>query len=191
MIETIINLALSALLILCSIEDIRFNKIPNKYTMPAILAGLVLMTIHGGLPGMKDSLLGFLLSVALFFIPFAIGAMGAGDLKLMAAIGALKGLQFTISALLATALAGGAVVIVYMIYKKKMKTTLLRMFGLIIRPAAKYIYIRSGNSRARKAYEYFENQKNNSEPIYIPYAVPISIGTFLVLSGAFSHLPFF
>ena len=109
----------------------------------------------------------------------------------MAAIGALKGLQFTISALLATALAGGVVVIIYMIYKKKMKTTLLRMFGLIIMPAAKYIYTHSGNSHARKAYDYFEKQKNDSVPIYIPYAVPISIGTFLVLTGAISYLPIF
>ncbi len=58
--------------------------------------------------------------MALFFIPFALGAMGAGDVKLMGAIGSLMGWKFAVISTLFSAIAGLLVVIVYLIYQKKL-----------------------------------------------------------------------
>lgn len=188
MITNVINILLIALLLLGSIEDIRTRKIPNRYTGPAILAGLILMTVANRWPGLQDSLLGFALAFAVFFLPFAFGAVGAGDLKFMAAIGALKGFAFTAKALLASALAGGVVALAYLIWKRKLLASFLTILGYAIAPLARYLHLHGGYRTAGRVAAYFESRKEQQEKIYIPYAVPISIGTLLVLTGLFDHI---
>ena len=88
--------------------DLARRKIPNWLTFGLMGLGLVMGFIAGGLEGLADSLQGLLLGGALLFIPFLLGGMGAGDVKLLAAIGALKGSSFVLRAFLYGALAGGA-----------------------------------------------------------------------------------
>lgn len=182
------NSILIALLVLSCYKDIKNNTIPNKYTIPSLVLGLLLMTLQGGFSGLKDSLLGFLLGFGLFFIPFVFGLMGAGDLKLMAAIGALKGLAFTWNSIIYSGIAGGLVVVVYVIYKKRLLNTIVNMFGLIIRPFAKALYLNAGNKTAKRLYEYFEIKRIKYPELYIPYALPIAIGTLAVLFGGVFNL---
>ncbi len=175
------DLILVTLLVLCAFEDARRKIIPNKYTVPAILIGVILMTMNNGFLGFKDSLIGFAFGFLIFLIPFVFGLMGAGDVKLMAAIGALKGFTFTVSALLASGLVGGIITIIYIVYKKQFVRTLVNMFGMIFRPISKSIYLKSGNITSKRIYDYFENKKLESSNLYIPYAIPIAIGTLGVL----------
>lgn len=187
-ISILTDIILVVLLILCSFEDARNKIIPNKYTIPALLAGLILMTLNNGVDGMKDSFFGFILGFLIFLIPFILGFMGAGDVKLVAAIGALKGLTFTAYSLLASGLAGGIMVIIYAIYKKQLLKTIINVFGIIIKPLAKVIYLNSGNKLAEKTYNYFVKAKNEHEDLYIPYAIPITIGTIGVLASSLFNL---
>ena len=187
-INIIINFILVVLLVMCSFEDIRNKIIPNKYTIPALLAGLVLMSLNGGLDGFKDSLYGFLLGFGIFLIPFLIGSMGAGDVKLMAAIGALKGVSFTYNSLIASGIAGGVMVLIYVIYKKQLLQTFINMFGIIVRPFTKMLYLNSGNRLAKKIFNYFDSVKQKNPDLYIPYAVPISVGTIGVLVSSIFNL---
>lgn len=185
----VIDLVLVVLLLLCSYEDVRKKLIPNKYTIPALIAGFVLMTLNYGLDGLKDSFLGFLLGFFIFFLPFMFGLMGAGDLKLMAAIGALKGFTFTVYALFAAGIAGGIMVIIYAIYKKQLLKTIINMFGIVLKPLAKIIYLNTNNRVAQKVFNFFENVKHEHSDLYIPYAIPITVGTIGVLvSGVFNLL---
>lgn len=183
-----INTILVVLLVLCSYEDIKNKIIPNKYTIPALIAGLVLMTISGGFVGLKESFFGFLLGFVVFLIPFLFGSMGAGDVKLMAAIGALKGVSFTYYSLIASGIAGGVMVLIYVIYKKQLLQTFINMFGIIVRPFTKMLYLNSGNRLAKKIFNYFDNVKQKNPDLYIPYAVPISIGTIGVLVSSIFNL---
>ncbi len=187
-INIIINLVLVVLLLLCSYEDAKNKIIPNKYTIPALVVGFILMTINYGFVGLIDSFKGLLLGFFIFFIPFILGFMGAGDVKLMAAIGALKGFTFTVYALLATGVAGGIMVIIYAIYKKQMLKTIINMFGLILRPLAKMIYLNSGNKVAKKILSFFENVKQEHTDLYIPYAIPITVGTIGILVSSIFNL---
>jgi len=187
-IEVTINIVLVTLLILSSYNDIKFKIIPNKYTMPAILIGFILLTLKGGLTGLQESFSGFILGFLVFLIPVIIGFMGAGDLKLMAAIGSLKGFIFTFNSLVFSGIAGGIIVIIYAIYKKQLLQTLINMCGIIIKPLSKSIYLNSGNKTSKRIFEYFDVIKNKNPDLYIPYAIPISIGTILVLIGNINKL---
>ena len=177
----IIDVILVVLLLISSFEDARNKKIPNKYTIPSLLLGFLLMTMDNGLGGMRNSFSGFLLGFLIFFLPFIFGLMGAGDVKLMAAIGALKGFTFTLYSLLVSSIVGGIMVIIYALYKRQMLKTIINMFGLIINPLAKLIYLNTGNKNAEKLSNYFEKVKSNHTELYIPYAIPIALGTMLVL----------
>lgn len=93
MLANLINLILIILLLTASFFDAKEKRIPNFLTFPVIFTGLILNIIMNGLDGITFSFYGFLIGLAIFFIPFALGLMGAGDVKLMAAIGALMGCQ--------------------------------------------------------------------------------------------------
>lgn len=186
--ELLINIVLVVLLILTSYKDLKFKIIPNKYTMPAIASGFILMTINSGFTGLQNSFFGFLLGFLIFLIPVLIGFMGAGDLKLMAAIGALKGFDFTFNSLLASGIAGGIIVIVYIIYKRQFIKTMINMFGIFIRPISKLLYLNYGNNLAKKIFNYFDGVKKDNTELYIPYALPIAIGTIVILISNYNIL---
>ena len=98
--------------------DIRWRIIPNKLTMPAILIGLILHTIHAGWSGFILSLLGLTVGGGLLLILHFAGGMGAGDVKLMGAIGALTGPATVMSALLLSCLFGGLYAFVKIVIDK-------------------------------------------------------------------------
>ena len=62
-----------------------------------------------------------LAGLAIFFLPFVMGGMGAGDVKLMGAIGALMGWRSSVLTAFYSALVGGAMVIVYLLYTGKLR----------------------------------------------------------------------
>lgn len=98
---------LSSILIIAAIIDIRVQKIPNVLTFPAMLTALTFHSVTGGFKGFVFSAEGLALGIALFLIPYVMGGMGAGDAKLMGAIGAIVGPRAVVLACLFTAVAGG------------------------------------------------------------------------------------
>lgn len=94
------------------VTDLQNRKIYNWLTFPAMLAGLILNFAIGGLPGLQSSLIGLLVGSAVFLVGFLVGAMGAGDVKLMAAVGAWMGWPFVIAAVIYVTLFGGIIAII-------------------------------------------------------------------------------
>jgi prepilin peptidase CpaA len=90
----VINTVLAAVLLICAITDGRQGKILNIITFPAMLLGLVLNFAFGGTPALIWSLLGWAIGMGIQWIPFMLGLAKAGDVKLLAAVGALKGWAF-------------------------------------------------------------------------------------------------
>lgn len=95
--------------LICAAWDMWAGRIPNVLTFPAMLVGMGLGFLRGGLAGLKDSCLGLLVGAAMLFIPFALGGIGPGDVKLLAAVGALNGYAFAFRAFIFAAMAGGAI----------------------------------------------------------------------------------
>lgn len=185
--DTVLLLLLLILLCLAVYFDLKIRKIPNKITAPIALIGLMISFIGSGYQGLLFSVIGMIFGLLIFIIPYLLGGMGAGDVKLMAAIGALMGWEFTMRTALGAALAGGLMVILYMSYKKELGNTLLKAVGILIVPIAKVVYQKTFSPKIEKVINYFEKKKSSANSIYIPYAVAIATGSMLVLSGAFGN----
>jgi len=98
---------LLTLLMISAITDILFKKIPNWLTLPTLVAGGVIHSLINGAEGFFFSLQGIGAGFGLLFLFYLLGAMGAGDVKLMAAIGSFVGpKEVFMIFILATALGG-------------------------------------------------------------------------------------
>jgi prepilin peptidase CpaA len=104
---TLMQYLLLALLGIAAVIDCRTYRIPNWLTGPAILAGITLHTVTMQFPGLVFSLEGAVVGLSVFAILYVCGWMGAGDVKLFAAVGSFLGPAQTISAALVIALVGG------------------------------------------------------------------------------------
>ena len=80
---------------LAGVWDLRTGRIPNKLTYGAMAVGLLLAALQGQAVVLA-SIVGFLVGFSIFAVAFKAGMMGGGDVKLMGAIGALKGFPFVI-----------------------------------------------------------------------------------------------
>jgi len=99
-------LALLTLLSVAAFTDLRERRIPNWVTIPGLLAGLVLgAALEGGFP--VAALSGAVLALLVAFPVFALGGLGAGDVKLFAAVGAFVSAGGLLSVLIYGGIAGG------------------------------------------------------------------------------------
>jgi len=100
------EILLAILLTLASSCDIRSHRIPNSLVLVGLGLGLVGHGWRGGGPGLLFSLEGIAVA-GLALLPYALGGLGAGDVKLLGVVGALMGPDFLLWTLLGTVLAGG------------------------------------------------------------------------------------
>ncbi len=98
---------LIVLLTLSVITDIKWKKIPNALTFPVMILGLIAHGFKSGYGGLIYSIEGLLLGIALLIVFYIMGMMGAGDVKLMGAVGSILGPAGVFKAFLFTAIAGG------------------------------------------------------------------------------------
>jgi prepilin peptidase CpaA len=113
------------------VSDVRSARIPNWLTYSGLVAALVLRFAILGWVGLKSGAVGLLVAGGMFLILFVMGAMGGGDLKLMACVGAWAGSGKVIAILLAAALAGGLIAIFYVLFRQGVRTTLWNLCELI------------------------------------------------------------
>jgi prepilin peptidase CpaA len=118
--------SLTALVIAVSVFDLRERRIPNVIVFPAALIGLALNLIFKGWEGLGFGLKGLAVGFALLFIPYLVGAMKAGDVKFLAAIGAFAGANDVIRALLLTLLIYPLFAVVAVLRERKLTLTWLR-----------------------------------------------------------------
>ena len=149
------NILLLILVGLSGFFDAKVRRIPNKITFPAILFGLVIGLITGGWLGLFQSFIGLLVGLGIFFIPFGLGGMGAGDVKLMGAIGSLMGWNFSVWTALYSALIGGGMVVVYILYTHKVKDLFMRIAYGFIHLLMIYVMKNDYNERLYHVHEKF------------------------------------
>jgi prepilin peptidase CpaA len=100
---------LFALVIGAAAYDIPYRRIPNWLTATGVLLGIGMnMFLYQGWPGLRISLGGLALGFGAYFMLYVLRAMGAGDVKLMAAVGAMVGWQDWVGIFVLTAIIGGA-----------------------------------------------------------------------------------
>jgi prepilin peptidase CpaA len=88
---TISTVAAVSIATIACVVDLRTRRIPNALTFGGAAAALAYRLATGGAAGAADGLGGWLVGLALLLVPYALGGMGAGDVKLLAALGAWLG----------------------------------------------------------------------------------------------------
>lgn len=165
---TISNTTLAAFLLLSLACDLRTRRIPNILTATTVVAALIINSIEAGNTGIWFTLTGCGAGIALLLIPFAAGGIGGGDVKMLAAVGALKGAPFVFAAFLLTAIAGGIFAVAVMLIDRDWKAALRRY-----RDA--FLSLLSGSKPAESSAPQTETRRA------FPYAGAIAVGTAAAL----------
>lgn len=120
------------LAVIISYYDVCYRRIPNPFVLATLIAGILINASFGGINGAVSSLSGCLIGFTLMFVLHVFGAMGAGDVKLFAAIGALTGVNLILPTFLVVTLTGGVLGVISMIRAGQLKFTMMRVFQILI-----------------------------------------------------------
>ena len=137
--------------LVATVVDIRTRRIPNDLT--ATMAGIGVGLAATGISGVPlwASMLGFAIGLALMMPGHLLGATGAGDVKLMAAVGAIVGPALVVSAFLFTAIAGGVLAVVVALRRRRLAAT-FEGAGRLIAGSGVTHEIRAASPASRFAY---------------------------------------
>ena len=115
--DSIIVAALMIVLLIAVVTDLRSSRIPNWLTFPAMGFALAGHAWLGSMHGVLFSLAGLGTGLGLFLLIYLAGGIGAGDVKLMAAIGAFVGVYGVLSCAWLAMVVGGVYAIAAMCYQ--------------------------------------------------------------------------
>ena len=146
-----------------AIIDLRTRRIPNLLTASLAAIGIGIAAAGLGRVSIGAAILGCVLGLAFMLPGHIFGATGAGDVKLLAAAGALLGPKDTIYAFLYTAIAGGVLALVVAVARRRLSQTLASTSGLV-----------TGSEQARADVESASSDNR------FAYAPAIAIGVVLV-----------
>lgn len=161
----------SAVVIVCiaCIYDVSSSRVPNALTFAAASLAVLVHVLAPSGEGLSHAFLGLVVGLLVFFPLFALGAMGAGDVKLMAAVGAWIGASSIIYVALYASVAGG-------------------IMALVVAIRQRYLGTLFSNIKALGMYWWIEGVKpfpaltlESSKSLRLPYALAIAAGLALTL----------
>jgi prepilin peptidase CpaA len=127
----LVQVLVAVLVLVAGTYDILYRRIPNWLVLPCWLVGFAVNAALTGWMGLKTAAFGFGLAMLVYFPLYMLRGMGAGDVKLMAAIGALVGPVAWFLIFLSSSIVGGVVALVIMLTFKRFRKT-LRNLALIL-----------------------------------------------------------
>ena len=165
------NGLLLAMLGIAAITDLRSHRIPNWLVSAGLLAALLVQILgHGFGAGSWAWLTGAAAGLAPFLVLYLIGALGAGDAKLMASIGGFVGVQAALHIVVASFLLGGVMAVTIMLTRQRARQTLA---GL----SARLLWLPFGWRATATGNDKMETTAR------LPYAVAMAAGVLLVMTG--------
>lgn len=120
------------LTLIISYYDVCYRRIPNPFVLATLAVGIFVNAIFGGVGGALASLGGCALAFSLMFVLHVFGAMGAGDVKLFAAIGSITGAHLVLPTFFVVALTGGVLGVFSMLRAGQLKLTMMRVFQILV-----------------------------------------------------------
>ena len=161
-------LILASVLLAAVMTDLRCFQIPNLLTIPAMVIGLLMHALERGQAGLVMSLEGLATGLILFLIPYMVGGMGAGDVKLMGAVGSFLGPEGVVSAVVMAMLLGGVYAAVLMVSHWGLQESVNRIKSTFVRTARFQTPIPTTAQNV---------------PLRLRYALVIGLGTILSQLG--------
>lgn len=155
---------------LATISDVRERKIPNRLTGPFLLSGLLLHLVLDGLHGVGAAALAALIAGGIFMIFHIAGGMGAGDVKLMAALGGLSSTGDVRNLLMVTMITGALFAVGLAAWRGALSRTLRNIAVLVAH--------HTHNGIA----PHPELNVSNEKTLRLPYAVPMAVASALLFA---------
>jgi prepilin peptidase CpaA len=159
--------AVVALVLLAIYSDLRWRKVPNCLTLPAIVLGFFLNFVGNSWNGLIFAFFGLLVGMGLLMLPYILGGMGGGDVKFMGALGAMLGSYSVLNIFLYTSFVGGAIAIVVAITNRSL-VEMLKKVWLLLKCIFLFRAPLAGAGLFKKSLE-------------IPYGLAIGAGVFIYL----------
>ena len=144
--------------------DITTRRIPNWLTYSGVLVGIVGHGLLQGWRGLLAAVAGGLIGGAAFLVFYLVHAMGAGDVKLITAIGCLVGPTPAVQIVLASAIAGGIFALVLAVWRGKLRTLLANVVDVV-----RFHAVAGAEVHPRL-------NLSNPQAVRLPYAVAIAAG---------------
>ena len=148
--------------------DVRYRRIPNKFVLATLVAGLTANAFLAGWRGIGASLAGCAIAFGLMLILHCFGALGAGDVKLFSAIGATIGVNLVLPTFLVVLITGGGIAILTMLRAGTVRETMDRVG---------YIFSSLLFSWTVPRLNLPEDKRQT-----VPYGVAIMLGSLISLS---------
>jgi len=175
-IPLIVRVVLAAIVLIAAIYDFRFRRIPNWLNLSGLLLGFGLNALFFQVHGAISAGQGLLFAIAIYMPLYLLRGMGAGDVKLMAALGSLVGPWNWFQIFLATAIVGGAVAAGFTLLKHRFTDTCWNVWFLL-KELSHFRAPHRGNSQL---------DVRSAAALRMPHGVLIAIGSLVFLL-----LPFF
>jgi prepilin peptidase CpaA len=167
----LIYVILTAFVVVCCVVDVRTRRIPNVISGPAVVVGILLNTLFFGLPGLAGSLAGVAVIVAILLAPFALGGLGGGDVKMMAAVGAFLGPRLAVYGLLVGMILGGVVMIVHLARIGRLAEKVTKLRAMVFSAAV------------LRSVDPLRMAVDDPVAISLPYSIPLGLGATLVVAA--------
>jgi prepilin peptidase CpaA len=151
------------------LHDLRSRRIPNYLTFGSAAVAFVYALATAGWSGLAVGIAGWALGIALFIPFFLLRGMGAGDVKLLAALGAWIGPISLLSLTFYTAISGGVMALVVVLWRRKLIVTFENLWLLLC------------HFRVIGLKPMSDLSLENKNTLSLPYGLPIAAGTILTL----------
>lgn len=152
-----------------SVFDVKSRRIPNFITVPFFLLGLAMHLALGGWKQLLTSLAAGLICGLVFLVFYIAGGMGAGDVKLIMAVGCIAGLSHIAYILVLTALSGGVMALVLAMARGRLQQTIMNV----------------GELATHHSHEGLQPHPDlnlgNAATLRLPYALAIAGGSLITL----------
>jgi prepilin peptidase CpaA len=175
-VPVVIRVGLVLLVVAAAIYDLRFRRIPNWVNVFGIILGFGLNALLFQLSGTAKAGEGMLLAMAVYLPLYLLRGMGAGDVKLMAAIGALVGPGNWFQIFIATALLGGAAAGFFALIKGRLTDTLCNLYFLL-----KDLISLRAPYRTNPQLDF-----RSAASLSLPHGVLIALGSCVFLASLFA-----
>ena len=168
--------AVAGIAVVAAATDLRDFKVYNWLTLPALAAGLIASTVLNGPTGLVVSALGMLVGFTVLAFFFALGGVGAGDVKLFAAVGAWLGPWPVLQVFAASALVAGAYALVLIVMSRGVEDAAVGVAVLGHRMVTPRLW--SAPARGMEAEVRREDRRRR----LVPFAAASCLGYFVVLA---------
>ena len=166
--------------VIAAIIDIRIFKVHNFLTVPLAVSGLLFHLYQAGASGIAHSLGGLLIGFLSLIIFYALGGIGAGDVKLMSGVGAWLGAWLTLNVLIVAGIASGVYSVFLIAKTGGFRHILANLSILVYRMRAMAMHF--GNDE--RVEEVVADVHGNRRQRLVPFAAMVFMGIVAVICGA-------